>query len=181
MARFGRLVPPGIVASVRIFDRRADEFGRRHVVQRVELDRYEGATDLFDIAATERAHATVLAEQVVPAFRGELIVAQCLLAGEKPESVGLDEDAPTACLRADRAIALARARREINVRFIAHGPAVAATPVGLQHDRSSFFSVRDPIATLLPPCCQHATPKVVPCAAPTACSRSSRFSAARAG
>src|SRR5262245_30365280 len=114
MARFGRLGPPGIVAPVRESDRRADELGRRHVVQRAELDRDEGATDLLDIAATERAHAAVLAEQVMPAFRGELIVAQRLLAGEKPESIGLDEGAPIACFRADRAIALAGARREIN-------------------------------------------------------------------
>src|SRR5947209_7777671 len=96
MPRFGRLVPPRIIASVRVSDRRGDELGRRRIVQRADLDGDEGAADLLDIAAAERAHAAVLAEQVVPALGGELVIAQRVLAGEQPERVGLDEGAPIA-------------------------------------------------------------------------------------
>src|SRR5581483_5726632 len=104
-----RLVPPVIVAAVEIFHGRGDQFGRRCIVERRQLDGDEIAADFRDVAVPERTHAAVPAEPVMAATAAELIIAQVVRALQQAERVGLDGDAPIARLGADRAIALPRA------------------------------------------------------------------------
>jgi hypothetical protein len=104
-----------------------------HVVERGDLDRDVVAADLLDVAALERAHAAAAAEQVVSLARPELVIAHHVLAAEEPEVFRLDQRVPVAGLGADRAVALARARLEIDVRLEPHRLAVAASVIGLLH------------------------------------------------
>src|SRR5215831_17541094 len=70
---------------------------------------------------------------MVPLLAGELIVAERVRAGEQPECRGLDAHVPIAGLAADRAIAFARARAQVDIRLVADSPAVAAPMKRLQH------------------------------------------------
>jgi hypothetical protein len=74
---------------------------------------------------------------MVPAHRAELVIAERVLARQEPESLWFYDGAPVARLRADRAITLARALGEIDIRLVANGAAVATTPIGLLHRRGS--------------------------------------------
>jgi hypothetical protein len=62
-----------------------------------------------------------------------LIVGQGVLALEKPERFGLDEDVPVARLGAHGAIALVGALCEVDVGFELHRAAMATAVVRLFH------------------------------------------------
>src|SRR5690606_24018400 len=113
--RLGRRVEPVVVAAVREAHGHVRELLVADVVERRDVDRDEVAADLLDVAGAERPHAAVLAEQVMTALRRELVVGERVLTREQPEVGGLDDGVPRARPAADRAVALARARREIEV------------------------------------------------------------------
>src|SRR5262249_23014315 len=78
---------------------------------------------------------------------------------KQAKRIGLDDRAPIAALPADRAIAAARTRSEIDIRREADSAAMAASLIGLQHRclPKSLELVNETNRILLPPCCQHAT------------------------
>ena len=115
---FLRLVPPIVVPAIRIFDGRSQQLRRADIIQCGQEYRNVIPSDLLDKAPPERAHATVFAEQMVCAQCAELIVAEIPVSGQQAEIGRLDDDAPIAGLRANGAIALARARAQIDIRFI---------------------------------------------------------------
>lgn len=127
------LVPPAIVSAVRVPDWRSEEFFWRCVVERSELDRDVVTADLLYVAATERTHAAVAAEKMVPAPGAELVVAEGLFARKKAEGFRFDDDRPVPALGADRAVALAGAGAQVDIGFEANGTAVATACVCLHH------------------------------------------------
>src|SRR5690606_13384859 len=64
MAGLGGRLRPAVVQAVEVGDRRIQQLGRAEVVEAGQVDRDEGAADLLDVAAAERADAAVTAEQV---------------------------------------------------------------------------------------------------------------------
>src|SRR5689334_16946149 len=140
MARLRGRLPPLVVAPVRIPDRRFGELRGIDAVEAIQLHGDVGTADLRHVAALEATHSAVLAEQVLTLPAREAIVAERVRAGQQPECVGLDDGAPVARLRADAAIALAGALREIDVGFEAHRAAVATALVGFQH--GAYVSAR---------------------------------------
>ncbi len=123
--------------------RQRRHLGGGEVVEACDRDRIIGATDLLDIAMAEGGDAARLAEDMMRAVRSELIVGERRGIGQQAEGVGLDLRAPVPFLGADRAIALARPRFEIEVGFELDRAAVARTMVGLEHLLFSGWQ-RDP-------------------------------------
>src|SRR5690242_17351348 len=75
---------------------------------------------------------------MVQALLAELVIAQGLLAREQAEIARRRARQPGATLRADRAIALDGALREIQRRLELHGAAMAASAVSLFHRAFAF-------------------------------------------
>src|SRR5712671_2220119 len=92
-------------------------------------------------------------EHAVDAFAAEPIVVECPLTGEQPESVRRDDRAPRARLGANRAVALPRSSRQIEIRLEADGATVTAAKVGLQHGApdacSTEIGCAQAVATIL--------------------------------
>jgi len=63
----------------------------------------------------------------------ELIVAEVSLSGQEAEIGRLDDDAPIAGLRANGAIALARARAQVDIRFIANRSTMTTSRIRFLH------------------------------------------------
>src|ERR1700733_12094573 len=141
MPRLLRRTPPVIVFAVAVAHRRRDELFRRHVIERCQLNRDEVAADFRDVAARERTHAAMFAEQVMHAAAAELIVTDIMQAGSEPKGLGLDHDAPLAGLAAHRAIAFAGAFFEIDIGLVTDGAAMAAAVIGLQHRSGSELAL----------------------------------------
>src|SRR5690349_13297195 len=133
MPRLGRRLPPLVVAPIRMTHRGLDEFLQVDVIETRKLDRHVVAADLLHVAALEGAHAASLAEEMLALLAAEAIFAERTLARQQPERVGLDDGIPVAGLRADRAVALVRALREVDVRLELPRAGKAAGPVGFQH------------------------------------------------
>src|SRR5689334_16582239 len=118
-------------------------------------------------------------EHAVDAFAAEPIVVEGPLTGEQPESVRLDDRAPRPRLGANRAVALPRSSRQIEIRLEADGATVTAAKVGLQHGALRCLFARN---RLRPSCCHHAVSirRLHTCVAPIAYFRSFKSSAGRA-
>src|SRR5690349_18624568 len=134
MPRLHRRLPPLVVAPIRMPHRSLDELFQVDVIETRKLDGHVVAADLLHVAAFEGADAASLAEEMLALPAAEAVFAERALARQEPESIGLDDGIPVARLRADRAVALVGALREIDVGFEFDGAAVAAAPVGFQHD-----------------------------------------------
>jgi hypothetical protein len=131
MPRFRRRRIPIIIAPIRKTNRRAGEFADIRVVEARNIDRVEISAENIEVAATERANPTMLAEKVVHAVGAELVVRQSVLARDHPKRVGFDDDAPISRLAADGAVALTRAGAQIDVGFVSDFAAMAACSIGL--------------------------------------------------
>src|SRR3546814_7358713 len=88
----------------------------------------------------DRRHAARIAKDMVRAVRPELIIGQRRRIAQQPKRLGLHLRVPAPLLGADRAIALTRPRRQVDVGFELHRAAVARTMVGLEHRRKSSSS-----------------------------------------
>src|SRR6185436_1901708 len=127
--------------AVGIVDGDRSKLLRRDAVETRNLDRDEGAADLFDIAVAIRIHAAGFAEAVMAAHRAELVVRGFGWVREQPEIRRLDDGAPGPDLRTVGTVAAARACLEINVRFVAHPPAMTAAAIGLLHGSAPLSCV----------------------------------------
>lgn len=94
MARLVGLALPGILSAIGVSDRCADELGRRRVVKGRQGHGYVIAANLRDVAAPEWSDTASLAEQVMDALGGELIIAKHVFAREKSKGAGLNDRAP---------------------------------------------------------------------------------------
>src|SRR4030095_8689010 len=103
--------------------------GGINAIEAGKLDRDIVATDFLDVPGLEGTHTAVLAEQVCALATAEAVITERLLAGQQAKLMRLDHRAPVARLGANRAIALARALREVDVGFEADGAAVTAAVV----------------------------------------------------
>src|SRR6185436_8764910 len=133
--RFGGRLPPLVVATVGEAHGRRGQLGGVGIVEAGELHRNVFAADFRDVAAFERTHTAVFAEQVLPLFAAEAVVAQCIGARQETEGVGFDERTPVADLGAEAAITFAGALRQVDVGFEANCTAVTAAVIGLFHLR----------------------------------------------
>src|SRR5215470_7796667 len=135
MPRLRRRRVPQVVASVRITNGSSNQFGGVDVIEAGQIDGVEITAEKIEMPAPERAHAAMLAEQVVHAVAAELVIRERVFARQQPECIRLDDHAPLPRLGADRAIALGAAGAEIQVCFAAHLAAMTAGLVGLRaHD-----------------------------------------------
>src|SRR5262245_9394901 len=94
VARLRRRLPPLVVAAVGVVHRRLDQLSGIDAVQATQLHRDIGPADLRDVAALERAHTTMFAEQVFGLLARETVVAQRIRTRHQPELVRLYVDAP---------------------------------------------------------------------------------------
>src|SRR5262245_46234711 len=131
MPDLGGRILPVVVAAVGVAHGGIGEGGGIHIVEAGDVHGVEVATQDVEVAAAESVHAAMAAEQVVHAVAAELVVGERVLAGQQAESLGLGDHAPIAGLGADRAVALAGARAEVDVGLVADFSAVAAAMVGL--------------------------------------------------
>lgn len=136
MPRLLRLLPPIVVAPVEIGDRPLDDLVDARVIEAHHVDRVVEPARLRDVGPMVGVHAAMPAEQVMHAVRVELVVGELALARDETERLGPDARAPEALLRADRAIALAGAGGEVDVRLEADRAAMAAAVIGLEHGAS---------------------------------------------
>src|SRR6185436_15356150 len=116
-----------VVPHVEVLHRGVDQLLRIHAVQAVHAHRE------LAVALRERAHAAASAEAVMQRLPAELVVAQRLLAGKQAEVAGGHRREPRPGLEADRAVALERALREVEVGLEAHRAAMTASLIGLFH------------------------------------------------
>lgn len=85
------------------------------------------------MAASKRAHAARAAKEVVVGITAELIFGEVILPREQTKVGWLYHGSPRAGFGADRAIALAGTRTEIEVYFKRHLATVAASAMGFLH------------------------------------------------
>src|SRR5258708_13659272 len=124
---------PVIAAPVGIIHWQVRQFGVRDVVQAGNIDRDEVASDFRNVSATEWLQAASTAEKMVALQGAELIVREKLRARQQAERRRFDEHAPVARLPANRAVALAGARREIGLPLEADAAAMATATAVRQH------------------------------------------------
>src|SRR5438445_7647572 len=137
MPRFGGCVPPVVVASVAVVHRRIDQLGGVDIVQTCQAHRHVGAADLLDVSAPEWAYAAVAAEQMMRAIRTEAVIAECILTCEQAERIGFGDRRPVAGLGADRAIAFARALRQVDIGLELHRATMTAALIRFFHQHFS--------------------------------------------
>lgn len=82
------------------------------------------------------------AKQMLVPLGQELINGKVRFAGEKPKRCWLDDGRPEPHLGADRTVAAQGTLAQIDVRFKAHGAAMAASMVGFQVFSDGFDSVK---------------------------------------
>src|SRR5712691_11486263 len=132
MPGLGRWRLEVVVQHVEVADWRVDQLLRVDAVEAVYPHCVEPVALAF-VAVRERPHAALRAEHVVDGLPRELVFAKVLLPGKQAERVRRNERHPRPRLEADRAVALAGARGEIDVRFESDRPAVAAASVRSFH------------------------------------------------
>lgn len=138
VASLFRLVPPAVVAAVRIPYGGGNEFLWRYVVERAELDSDVVAADLFDVAAPERPYAAVTAEKMVAALGPELIIAKDFFPSKQTEGFRFDDDRPVSALGANRTVAFTRAGTQVGIDFEANFTAAATACICLHHACMTF-------------------------------------------
>src|SRR5262245_8762484 len=121
---------PAIVAAVGVADRSGGAFFVGCVVQSGDLNGDEVAAENVEMASCERPHTARATEVIVHSAAAELVIGERLLALEQMEGGGLQDHIPRPHLLADRAIALARPRREIDLGLELDRAAMAASMVG---------------------------------------------------
>ena len=97
---------PLIVTPIDVGDGGTDEFIDIHVVKASDIDAVDRAAEFRGMSPSERAHAAVLAEQVVVFLGVEQILSEFRFACEQPECVRFDHGGPKPRLGAYRAVAI---------------------------------------------------------------------------
>src|SRR5262245_48450668 len=115
--RLGGRRLPVVVAPIGVAHGGACELPNVHIVEASNINGVKVAAEDIEVAAAEGVHAAVTAEQVVHAVGAELVVRERCLIRQQAERLGLEHDAPVAGLGANRAIALAGARAEVDLRL----------------------------------------------------------------
>jgi len=133
MASLGGDFTPVVMPAIGISNWRSEQLRQVEIIQRGHLDRDVISAYFLNMAATERAYAAVLAEQVMATSGTELVVAQFTLAGQQSERTGFDDDTPVAGFGADRAVAFAGAKAQVDISFKSNPAAMAASTIGLEH------------------------------------------------
>ena len=136
MPRFAGLALPSVVATIEVAHRRGSQFLRRHIIERRYCNTDESATNLGNVATTERLHTAGLAEEMFNAVAVELILRQIVLALKQPKLLWLHGGPPIAGLLADRTIALAGALAQIEIDLETNCAAMTAAVIRLVHKRS---------------------------------------------
>src|SRR5262245_9908324 len=92
--RINRRRAPVVVAAIRKSNGLSDELRGIDVVEGGQLDGDIITPNLFDVSTRERAHAAVLAEEMMSRFGIELVVTQIILTGQQSERARLDDRVP---------------------------------------------------------------------------------------
>src|SRR5689334_9422517 len=129
MSRLGGFVEPVVVAAVHVADWSAGELGWIEIVEAGEVDGDVVAADLGDVAPAERRDLAHGAEPALDEALAPEAVAKLLGAGQQAERRGERAGAPPARLPAVGAVALAGARRQIEVGLESDLPAATAAPI----------------------------------------------------
>jgi hypothetical protein len=96
-----------------------------------EADGVELAAERGVVSPAKWAYTTMFAKHMVDTVGA--IVSEVSLTREQPEGIWFGDGGPSPRLGAYRAVALERANAQINVRFKADCPTVAASHVCLLH------------------------------------------------
>src|SRR6186713_2579726 len=123
----GRRVEPVVVPPVVVAHRRIHQLRETRVVEARKVDGEVFATDLRNVSVPEGMHSAISAERVMHRLRVEAVVHQRFAARGEPEGIRLHDGTPEPQLCADRAVALARAGVDVDIRFEAYVAAVAAS------------------------------------------------------
>lgn len=100
-----------------------------------KADGEEFAAHFGYVTVAVNAHPSACAERPVHRVGAEMVVRQSVAAFDA-YGFGLDGDAPVSRLAADRAVALARSFRQVEVGLDVDIAAMAASPIGFRRHRS---------------------------------------------